>query len=63
MTKGYFIPVFDKKRDSLIRYDGVTVEIDPENPKGKKTAIKELMKKIDKKTEKIKPSLLKHIQH
>lgn len=61
MKKGYFIPVYGKKSDALLRYEGVTVEVDPENPKGKKTALKEIRKLIDKKTEKIKESSLKHI--
>ena len=61
MKKKYFIPVHGKKSDALVRYVGVEVEVDPENPKGKKTALAEIRKRIDMETEKIKDSNLKHL--
>ena len=61
MKKGYFIPVYGRKSDAFVRYVGVEVEVDPENPKGKKTALAEIRKRIDKETEKIKESNLKHL--
>ena len=61
MKKGYFIPVYDKKSDAFVRYVGVEVEVDPENPKGKKTAIAEIRRRIDGATERIKDSNLKHL--
>ena len=59
MKKKYFIPVHGKKSDAFVRYVGV--EVDPENPKGKKTALAEIRKRIDMETEKIKDSNLKHL--
>ena len=61
MKKGYFIPVYGKESDAFVRYVGVEVEVDPENPKGKKTALAEIRKRIDRETEKIKESNLKHL--
>ena len=61
MKKKYFIPVHGKKSDTFVRYVGVEVDVDPENPKGKKTALAEIRKRIDKETEKIKDSNLKHL--
>jgi len=61
MKKRYFIPVYGKKSDAFVRYVGVEVEVDPNNPKGKKTALGEIWKQIDKETEKIKESNLKHL--
>ena len=61
MKKRYFIPVYGKKSDAFVRYVGVEVEVDPKNPKGKKTALGEIWKQIDKETEKIKESNLKHL--
>ncbi len=61
MKKSYFIPVYDRKSDAFVRYVGVEVEVDPENPKGKKTALEKIRKRIDAATERIKASNLKHL--
>ena len=61
MKKSYFIPVYGKKSDAFVRYVGVEVEVDPENPKGKKTALAEIRKRMDAATERIKASNLKHL--
>ena len=61
MKKAYFIPVYGKSSDAFVRYVGAEVEVDPENPKGKKTALAEIRKRIDAATERIKASNLKHL--
>ena len=61
MKKSYFIPVYGKKSDAFVRYVGAEVEVDPENPKGKKTALAEIRKRMDAATERIKASNLKHL--